>query len=142
VLITRFDAAGFRNLSRLVLEPHPALTVLTGDNGSGKSSVLEAIYCLATGHTFRTRRVRDYLAFDQDALTLAAQLKDPRDDTEHRCGLSRQRDGDVQLRVDFETAKSFTAVARVMPVKALTPDSHRLIEEGPEERRRFLDWGC
>lgn len=142
MLITRFDAAGFRNLSRLVLEPHPALTVLTGDNGSGKSSVLEAIYCLATGHTFRTRRVRDYLAFDQDALTLAAQLKDPRDDTEHRCGLSRQRDGDVQLRVDFETAKSFTAVARVMPVKALTPDSHRLIEEGPEERRRFLDWGC
>lgn len=142
MILTRFEASGFRNLGALTLEPHPALTVLAGENGSGKSSVLEAIYCLATGHTFRTRRVRDYLTFDSDALMLAAQLRDPEDDTEHRCGLARQRDGDVQLRVDFEPATSFTEVARIMPVKALTPDSHRLIEEGPEERRRFLDWGC
>ncbi len=142
MLINQFAASGFRNLDGLVLEPHPALTLLTGSNGSGKSSVLEAIYCLASGHTFRTRRVRDYLSFDQDALTLAAQLRDPRNGSEHRCGLSRQRDGEVQLRVDFETATSFSAVARLMPVKALTPDSHRLIEQGPEERRRFLDWGC
>lgn len=142
MILTRFDVSGFRNLDGLTLEPHPSLSVLCGDNGSGKSSVLEAIHCLATGYTFRSRRVRDYLHFDRDELTLAAQLRDPLAGTDHRCGLARRRDGDIQLRIDYEPASSLVAVAALMPVKALTPDSHRLIEEGPDERRRFVDWGC
>lgn len=142
MILTRFDASGFRNLDELTIEPHPALTVLCGDNGSGKSSVLEAIHCLATGFSFRSRRVRDYLHFSRDELTLAAQLHDPRSNTDHRCGVARRRDGDIQLRVDYEAVNSFTAVASLLPVKALTPDSHRLVEEGPDERRRFIDWGC
>ncbi len=142
MILTRFEASGFRNLDGLVIEPHPALTLLKGDNGSGKSSVLEAIHCLATGYTFRTRRVRDYLHFERDELTLAGQLKDPRDGKEHRCGLARKRDGEINLRVNYASASSFTEVAALVPVKALTPDSHGLVEDGPEERRRFLDWGC
>lgn len=169
MIIRRFEASGFRNLDGLVLEPHPVLTFLIGKNGSGKSSVLEAIQCLATGHGFRSRRYRDHLAHDAVEYVLRADLlavprPGPGPDggadggtgagagsadgnaggpgVEHRCGVRRGRDGTLDVRLDYASAGSFAEVARVLPVKVLTPDSHLLIQGGPEERRRFLDWGC
>jgi len=140
--LTRFEADGFRNLSAVTLLPHRDLTVLHGANGAGKSAVLEAIQCLATGHSFRTRQARDYVGDEASSLSLAGRLQDPADGREHRCGLHRDDQGEVTLRLDYRPASSIGEVARLMPVKALVPDSHRLIQEGPEERRRFIDWGC
>lgn len=140
--LSRFEAHGFRNLDGIELEPHPRLTILHGANGAGKSSVLEAIQCLATGHTFRSRQARDYSAHGGKPLLLAGQLVDPRDGSEHRCGMQRDEDGVLDLRIDYRPAVSVAELARLMPVKALVPDSHRLVQEGPDERRRFLDWGC
>jgi len=140
--LTRFEADGFRNLCELVLEPHRHLTVLHGANGAGKSAVLEAIQCLASGHTFRTRQLRDYVGDGAAELSLAGRLQDPDTGREHRCGLSRSPEGELVLRLDYRPAESIAEVARLVPVKALVPDSHRLIQEGPEERRRFIDWGC
>jgi len=140
--LTRFEASGFRNLVSLELEPHRYLTVLHGVNGVGKSAVLEAIQCLATGHTFRTRQARDYVADEAESLSLAGRLQDPEQGREHRCGLHRDAQGELVLRLDYRAVTSITEIARLMPTKALVPDSHRLIQEGPDERRRFIDWGC
>lgn len=139
--LTRFEVDRFRNLTSVLIEPHPAFNLVTGENGAGKSSLLEAIHCLAVGHSFRTRRPREYIARDADDMVLAARLVEPRSAAEHRCGVRRSRDGTVELRLDFAVARSQAEIARLMPVKALTPESHRLIQEGPDERRQFLDWG-
>lgn len=139
--VTRLEVDGLRNLRDVAIEPHPALNLLTGRNGAGKSSVLEALQCLSTGHSFRTRRTRELLARDRDVMTVAGRLHDPRDGREHRIGLARQRDGLLEMRVDFESVDSAAVATRLLPVKALTPDSHALLQEGPDERRRFLDWG-
>lgn len=78
---------------------------------------------------------------DAQSFTLTALFSDPHTSREHRTGLLRQRDGSVELRLDFEEVKSIAEVTRLLPVKSLTPDSHRLVQEGPDERRQFLDWG-
>jgi len=141
VILTQLDIAGFRNIATASLAPHPSLNLLTGNNGSGKSSVLEAIQCLSTGHSFRTRRARELIARSESGFTLTALFTDPTSEREHRAGLLKQRDGSVELRLDFEDIHSIASVTRLLPVKSMTPDSHRLIQEGPDERRQFLDWG-
>lgn len=141
MILTQLDVANFRNIESATLVPYPSLNLLTGSNGSGKSSVLEAIQCLSTGHSFRTRRARELIARNSVEFTLTALFSDPATQRKHRAGLQRQRDGSVDLRLDFEEIKSIANVTRLLPVKSLTPDSHRLIQEGPDERRQFLDWG-
>ena len=141
MILTRLELNSFRNIRQLSLAPHPGLNLITGDNGAGKSSVLEAVQCLSTGHSFRTRKPRELICHDTAAFTLSASFVDPHTSQEHRAGLLRRRDGTTELRLDFETISGISDVTRLLPVKALTPDSHRLVQEGPEERRRFLDCG-
>jgi DNA replication and repair protein RecF len=141
VILTKLGIASFRNIQSLSLAPHPRLNLITGSNGSGKSSILEAVQCLSTGHSFRTRKARELISRNSPGFTLTALFVDPTNAREHRTGLQRLRDGTVELRLDFEEVGSMAEVARLLPVKALTPDSHRLIQEGPDERRQFLDWG-
>lgn len=141
MILTRLEIDGLRRLSAVELEPHPRLNLVDGANGSGKSSVLEAIHCLSTGHSFRTRKPRELVARDREALTVAARLVDEEKAREHRIGLSRHRDGELELRIDYAPVDGVASATRLLPVKALSPDSHALIQEGPDERRRFLDWG-
>ena len=141
MILTKLDIASFRNIDSLSIEPHPRLNLIDGDNGSGKSSILEAIQCLSTGHSFRTRKARELISRQSQSFTLTALFQDPETAREHRTGLQRMRDGTVELRLDFEEVNSMSEVTRLLPVKSLTPDSHKLIQEGPDERRQFLDWG-
>ena len=141
MILTKLDVSDFRNIQNLSLTPHPRLNLVSGNNGSGKSSILESIQCLSTGHSFRTRKARELISRNAQSFTLTALFSDPHTSREHRTGLLRQRDGSVELRLDFEEVKSIAEVTRLLPVKTLTPDSHRLIQEGPDERRQFLDWG-
>lgn len=141
MILTKLDVASFRNIDTVSLVPHPSLNLITGDNGSGKSTVLESIQCLSTGHSFRTRKARELISRSSDAFTITALFHDPNTARDHRAGLKRQRDGSVELRLDFEEMNRISEVTRLLPVKSLTPDSHKLIQDGPDERRAFLDWG-
>ena len=139
--LSRLDIDGFRGLREVGIEPHARLNLFDGPNGAGKSSVLEALHCLSTGHSFRTRKPRELVARGRDAFTVTARLIEDDGEREHRIGLSRHRDGTLDLRVDYERVDSVASATRLLPVKVLSPDSHALLQEGPEERRRFLDWG-
>lgn len=141
MIITQLDFTSFRNIEHAALTPHPALNLITGNNGSGKSSVLEAIQCIATGHSFRTRKPRELISHAEQAYQLTCTFSDKNTDGEHRAGLLRSRDGTVNLRLDYEDVKTQSSITRLLPVKAMTPDSHGLILEGPDGRRQFLDWG-
>ena len=141
MILTKLVLSHFRNIESLEISPHRSLNLITGDNGAGKSTILEAIQCLSTGHSFRTRKSRELIKREQPAFTLTAVFQDPIQDREHRAGLSRQRDGSVELRLDYEEVRSIADLTRLLPVKSLTPDSHKLIQEGPDERRQFMDWG-
>ena len=139
--LTRMEVDGFRGLSEVSFEPHRKLTLIDGPNGSGKSSVLEAIHCLSTGHSYRSRKPRELVARGKEAFTATARLREDEGKREHRIGLSRRRDGSLDFRVDFRPVESIAEATRLLPVKILSPDSHALLQEGPDERRRFLDWG-
>ena len=141
MIITQLDITSFRNIEEAALAPHPTLNLITGNNGSGKSSILEGIQCIATGHSFRTRKPRELIHHAQDSYRLTCTFSEKNTAIEHRAGLMRYRDGSVNLRLDYEDVKTQSAITRLLPVKALTPDSHGLVLDGPDIRRQFLDWG-
>ncbi len=141
MILTQIDIRGLRNLREASLSPAPGFNLITGANGAGKSSVLEAIHCLSVGHSFRTRKVRELITRGEDEFTLACQMLDVASEQTHRSGLRRHRDGTTELRLDYEEIRSIAPITQILPVKALTPDSHALIQDGPSGRRSFIDWG-
>ncbi len=141
VYLTQAGIYGFRNLLQVELHPASQFNLLTGANGAGKSSVLEAIHLLSTGHSFRTRKIRELIMLGAEELSVTAQLHNPGTDSTHRAGVRKNRAGETELKLDYSALNSTAEMARLMPVKALSPDSHRLMQEGPANRRQFIDWG-
>jgi DNA replication and repair protein RecF len=137
VSLTTFKATGFRCLQDLSFEPHSRLNLICGENASGKTSLLEAIFYLGRGRSFRTAGNRELIQTGVKGFTLFGEIAGG--GGAHKAGVEVDRT-ERRVRVDGETGTS-TDLARVMPVQAIDPEIHELIQGGPEYRRRFIDWG-
>lgn len=136
--LQRLHIRGLRNLAPSELSIHQQLLLVTGDNGSGKTALLEAIALLATGRSFRESRLQRCQQWQAPQLTLYAELTN-RQGT-HRLGWQRDKQ-QIQLRLNGDHASNQALLAQQLPVQIFSPESHDLLTQGPNERRRFLDWG-
>lgn len=139
--LTRLRIAGLRILAQVDIEPAPRINLLCGDNGAGKTSVLEAIHLLGFGRSFRAAGREPLLRPGADSIELFAEISGAGEPAQtHRLGLAcdaRQ----WRARVDGESVKSLADLLSHCPVVCFEPGSHALIGGGSEQRRRFLDWG-
>lgn len=126
-----------RCLGSATLALAPRLTLIQGPNGSGKTSLLEAIFLAGRGRSFRTRLTERLIARDADYLRVFAETIDPT----HRIGFEYRREGSYEARLDGRDVESLAELPGAFFVEVIDPDIHRLIEGGPAERRRWLDWG-
>lgn len=138
--IEHLQAKGVRNLRDLRLRPGPRFNVLTGDNGSGKTSVLEVIAILGTARSFRAGSLDAVVNYDVAEMSVYAEVMRPNVGRQ-RLGVMRPRRGRLQARVGGEAVASAASLAAVLPVQAVVPDVGALISGEPGRRRRFLDWG-
>jgi len=138
--LTRVTVTAVHNLHPVTLSPSPRINILHGDNGSGKTSVLEAIHLLGLARSFRSSRLLPVIQYEQVACTVFGQvlLADGRLSS---LGISRERQGDFQIRIDGQNARSAAQLAETLPLQLINPDSFRLLEGAPKIRRQFLDWG-
>ena len=136
--LRRLQVTDFRCLHRAEFELDPAFTLISGPNASGKTSLLEAIYLLGRGRSFRTRRPEHLIRAGAECLLLFGEISAGERRTP--VGLEGAQ-GRLRARVGGERASSLAALAAVFPVQIIDPEVHRLIEDGPAHRRRFLDWG-
>lgn len=133
------NASHFRNLLGLSLPAGPHFNLIYGINGSGKTSILESIYYLAHGRSFRSSRAQRLIMHDAEAFTLHAKVTEA--GQQHSLGLRRDRQGELSLRLNSETINRLADLAMLLPVQLITPDSFRLFFGGPKERRQFFDMG-
>lgn len=129
----------FRNLQANKLALNPRFNVFYGENGSGKTSIVEAIYFLAHGRSFRSSLLNRIIAEGQPEFTVFCELQ-----TEgeiHRLGVSRARDGNSKIRLDGKNLASNAEIARRMPMLLFHPESFDLLTGGTKGRRQLLDWG-
>lgn len=126
-----------RCLRSAELQLAPRLTLIQGPNGSGKTSLLEALFLLGRGRSFRNRLTERLIQRHTDYLRVYGETVDP----VHRIGFEYPREGQYQARIDGQDAQSLAELPGALFVEVIDPDIHRLVEEGPSERRRWLDWG-
>jgi DNA replication and repair protein RecF len=115
----------------------PELNLIAGENGAGKTSILEAIFLVGRGRSFRTRSTERLIRHGQPKLTVFGATDDspPR-----RAGVEVAADGGTRARIDGENALSLLELSGAFPVQAIDPEVHKLVDQGPERRRRWLDW--
>ncbi len=137
--LERLRVRDLRNLERVDLEPAPRLNVIVGDNGHGKSSVLEAIYFAATSRSFRTHRLGELVRHGADVASAGARFVEV-DATAPP--LAREQTAAVEgkgcsVRIDGNRPASLAEYATRSPVIAFHPDELAL-SSGPAAGRRTL----
>ena len=126
-----------RCVESAALEFSPELNLIAGENGAGKTSVLEAIFLLGRGRSFRTRSSERLIRHGSPVLTVFGRTDDV---PPKQAGVEIAADGGTRARINGENAQSLLELSGVLPVQAIDPEIHKLVDQGPERRRRWLDW--
>ena len=138
--LRQVQITGVRNLDRVELDLGDAgVTLVIGPNGSGKTSILEALHLLAVGRSFRSGRAGSLIRYGTGECTVFGSIQ--RDEFTYAVGFARGRDGRREFRVNGERQSRVSEISRLLPVQVLGTRTVDLIQEGPAYRRRFLNWG-
>ncbi|WP_346796971.1 DNA replication/repair protein RecF [Halomonas sp. Bachu 37] len=130
---------GLRNLQPLKMAPSPRINIVVGDNGSGKTSLLEGVHILGMGRSFRTRQLKHAIAHDTPQMTLHGRLAG---DTPTTLGIRRTRvSKELEMRIQGQAVPRLAELLEALPLQLINPDAFRLLEGSPAGRREFLDWG-
>ena len=137
--LAQLQIKNFRNLEDVKLTPVHGVNLILGDNASGKTSLLEAIYYLSHVRSFRTQHVTDLILRHSPYLQLVANIETS-DNLILPFGIRRSRNKS-EIRINKQPVKRVSDIAAQFPVLAIHPDSYKLITGSPSERRQYLDWG-
>ncbi|QOW19534.1 DNA replication/repair protein RecF [Lysobacter ciconiae] len=151
--ITRLDIRNLRAFEDVQLRPAPGINFFAGENGAGKTSILEALHLMAYGRSFRGR-VRDGLVrAGQSALEVFVEWDESspgagttdeapvaRPLRERKAGL-RHSGHDWSGRLDGDSVAQLGELCAALAVITFEPGSHTLISGSADVRRRFADWG-
>ena len=142
--LVKLRLSHFRNYSNLLWEPCSDLLVLTGENGSGKTNLLEAVSLLTPGRGLRAASLAQIGQFESQEWAVFARIQMAGEYLEIGTGL--QQDMETPRRVLLYNGKRFRSgqsgrdcCDRMVSVVWVTPQMDRLFSGGSAERRRFLD---
>jgi DNA replication and repair protein RecF len=139
VNVLALEAVDFRNLERVLLEPHPRFNVLAGENGQGKTNLLEAVYLLGTLRSFRASKTEELVRFAALEAGTRARVRA----RVNRLGTHRLLEVDLGpgqklARVDGKPARAAQYFGG-FNVVLFAPEDLGLVRGSPAARRRFLD---
>lgn len=134
-----FDALyirDFRNIEELHLQPALGLNIIEGQNGQGKTSLLEAIHLTATLRSFRGHPTKDLIRIGADRAAIAArfQMDARRRDVELELAGSRR-----SVKLNGDKVRQLDAYFGTIHVVTFTPDDVNVFKSAPDDRRRFFD---
>lgn len=136
--LDQLEVRNVRVLSAVDLAPGGGLNVLEGANGSGKTSLLEAIHVLGSGRSFRTHRLGELIRRDERWLRVRGEIQGEDGATES-VGVEKGPEG-FRIRVAGDDVRAASTLARRLPLVVITPDSQRLLTDGAILRRQLMDW--
>ena len=133
-MIERLQISYLRNLTPINLAP-AACNVIIGANGSGKTSLLEGIFLLSRGKSFRHNQPKRYIQHHKDAATVHAKLSDGR-----TLAIQKQADATTILRLNQTTVYNQSILTEQLPTLLIDPSTMDMLEQGSASRRQLLDW--
>ena len=115
-----------------------AQNIIVGANGAGKTSILEAIFFLGRGKSFRSGRSSTLIQTDSETFTVFGEVSDGAGIRHLGVSLGR---GGRQIHCDGQANSTVANLAAALPVQIIDPEVHQIIQGGPRGRREFIDWG-
>jgi DNA replication and repair protein RecF len=137
--IERLIVSNVRNIESVALDPDAHVNLLVGENGSGKTSLLEAIYILGRARSFRARVASQVIRERSESLVVSGRVvSESRMPAQIGVRLSaKQR----EIVVSGRRVLSSAELVWSLPVLLIQPSSTALMVEAPRVRRQIMDWG-
>ncbi|GLS28211.1 DNA replication/repair protein RecF [Marinibactrum halimedae] len=139
MVINRLSIRDIRNLHAVDINPCKTINFFSGVNGSGKTSVLEGISLIAHGRSFRSHLTSPIIRFDCDQGVVYSEVIQC-DGTIVSIGVQKERKGLTSVKVNKQSARQSSELARYLPIQVIDADSFSLISGAPSIRRKFFDW--
>jgi len=140
VRLNRLELSYFRNLSKVAIDLAPGLNTFHGDNGAGKTALLEAVHLLCRGRSFRTQKSSSLIQHGAEQLVVRGVMDDELRGTT-TLAISKDRQSRTELKINGLSERRLSEVARLTPLQVMLPDIADLVFGGPAGRRSWLDWG-
>ena len=137
--LDKVQISHFRNIDDLSLTAHESLNVFLGANGSGKSSILEALHYLGFARSFRTHKHKSVISHNKPSFTVFCTAI-AKNSNQLRFGISRFANDSCVVNINGQKSKRATDLASYLPIQIFTPQSSDLLLGAPKLRRRYLDW--
>jgi len=134
--ISRLKITNFRNLSFIDINLHEKYNLFYGINGSGKTSLLEAIHCLSVGRSFRSHLLSRIIQYNAEKFSIFGEIK--HNDGVISSGIERGNDTGT-IKIGGEAVSSCAELAKLLPLQLINYNGYKLLEQA-KFRRRFLDW--
>ncbi|SCZ76669.1 DNA replication/repair protein RecF [Acidaminobacter hydrogenoformans] len=137
MFVRKLKLENFRNYDGLELEFDRYLNLIIGDNGQGKTNLIEALFVGGFGRSFRTSREREMVQFNINTAYLGIQF--------HQHGIESQlemrflEDKKKSLKYNGSPIHRLSDWVGRLNIVAFTPEDLKLVKESPVERRRFID---
>jgi len=140
MFLSKLTLRHFRNITAAEFEFSNSINIFVGDNGAGKTNILESIYYLSIARSFRSSQTKKIIQSEKDYLQVVGHVQDSCSGTGSVLGV-RKSSVKTQIRINGETTTQSSQLATYLPVQIIHPQGHQLLEQGPKQRRQFLDWG-
>ncbi|MCX2979967.1 DNA replication/repair protein RecF [Halieaceae bacterium IMCC14734] len=138
--LKRLDITAVRNLKQVSVRNLGVTNVFFGENGGGKTSILESVYLLGMARSFRSSQIKPVIQHGMQGCSVFGELAG-KNGRHAAVGITRDRTGSVKIKVNGDAITTVSALAEQQPMQILHAQSFELLTGGPIERRRFLDWG-
>lgn len=129
---------GVRNISDIKFNPSSGLNFIVGANGSGKTSLLEAIYLLGRARSFRTQNIKKVISSGSESLIVYGVINS--NGVSNKVAL-KKTPVETLIRINAVTERKSSELSRYIHTHLIRPESQTLLERGSMARRSFIDWG-
>jgi DNA replication and repair protein RecF len=138
MVLQSLEICDFRNIASASLAFSPGLNLISGENAAGKTSLLEAVYCLGRVRSFRTPVSAQAIRDGQPAFRLVARVVS-QTGRQVPIGIERQH-RDLRVHLDGQPVRRLSDLAGCFPVQVMSGDTPTILNGGPRYRRQTLDW--
>jgi DNA replication and repair protein RecF len=138
VFLTKLNIHNFRNIIHKEYHFNNKINIFYGENGVGKTSILEAIHITSSGKSFRKSSIKSIINFEKDNLTVFIETLNKQ--TKNSFSISKHKTGKFKAKVNNSSVSKQSEITNQFPVISIDPEVYRLVDFGPLYRRNYLDW--
>lgn len=136
MLIHSITLRNFRNLANQTVHFSQGINAICGENGVGKTNLLEALFLLSTGRSFRSNQLKDCIKAGEDAFFLEISFTQQDVLQEITIGFNGK---EKRIRINGVQYPTFSSLVGHLPFVFINPGDIQLIQGNPNERRRFIN---